>query len=516
MSDIHSRVARSISPVLTPFQQMKKKAAKMVRRSMRQVQDGLLRTSQASTLLSRAEKPLAQRQLHRETARPAMSAHQAAKSIRMAGGPVVARMALDILRRKKLPAPPLSRQEAVQQHLALQLADAILGDDPEELEWLLAASLVKGKTPGSRRELEDLLEKVTDDPVAFSDMFADALGEHAEPENARRLLQATRRKPRQMGAVLRQLLGIADAPAMKRRNANPDKLARDIIESGNNPELLAALLEGLEGMQGKPEQLAQVRALRSDARKLADFLRRMQGSPDGINEERDALREGVQGALRELELTERDSLHRSYNAERAAEGSGDPNHFLDAYHAVVETGDGFSKVLRTLLRHYPADKLGSEISRMKQALGDDLHAATPSHDMTRLSAILKDISNMHLSTALLTMVEQFQENCAGAVRATGVQPKPVDTGMLMRELVDIVDTQFVAPRHFEALLKTLGIRSDQEIIIALQGIMGILREMPDRIFRDDKVLPTLVKTAQELLDAAILREEDQQAPTEAA
>jgi type III secretion system TyeA family effector delivery regulator len=183
---------------------------------------------------------------------------------------------------------------------------------------------------------------------------------------------------------------------------------------------------------------------------------------------------------------------------------------------VVETGDGFTKVLRTMLRHYSADKLGSELSRMKQALGDDLHAATPSHDMVRLSAILKDISNMHLSTSLLTMVEQFRENCEGAARAAGIEPKPIDTGMLMRELVDIVDTQFVAPRHFETLLKTLGIRSDQEIIIAMQGIMGILREMPDRIFRDDKVLPSLLKTAQELLDATILREEDQQAPTEAA
>jgi type III secretion system TyeA family effector delivery regulator len=495
---------------------MKKKAAKLVRRSVRQVQANLLQTGHPSTLLTRAEKPLAQRQLQRETTRGAMSSHQAAKSIRLAGGQAVARMALDMLRLKKLPAAPLSRQEAVQQHQALQLVDAILGDNPEEVEWLVAASLVKGKTPGSRRELEDLLEKVTDDPIAFGDMFAEAFGENVEPEKARKLLQATRRKPRQMGSVLRQLLGLANAPAMKRRNVSPEKLARDIIESGNNPELLAALLEGMEGMLGKPEQLAQIRALRSDARKLADYLRRMQGSPDGINEERDALRESVQGALRELELTERDSLHRSYNAERAAEGSGDPNQFLDAYHEVVETGDGFTKVLRTMLRHYSADKLGSELSRMKQALGDDLHAATPSHDMVRLSAILKDISNMHLSTSLLTMVEQFRENCEGAARAAGIEPKPIDTGMLMRELVDIVDTQFVAPRHFETLLKTLGIRSDQEIIIAMQGIMGILREMPDRIFRDDKVLPSLLKTAQELLDATILREEDQQAPTEAA
>jgi type III secretion system TyeA family effector delivery regulator len=61
------------------------------------------------------------------------------------------------------------------------------------------------------------------------------------------------------------------------------------------------------------------------------------------------------------------------------------------------------------------------------------------------------------------------------------------------------------------LLKTLGISGNQETIVALQGMMAILREMPDGIFRDAKSLPTLLNTAQQVLDAAILREEEQQA-----
>ncbi|MBK4733258.1 TyeA family type III secretion system gatekeeper subunit [Noviherbaspirillum pedocola] len=457
-------------------------------------------------------KSIAQRELQLEAAAQPMVPEKVAKSLRAAGSAAVAGMALDILRNRKLPGPPLSRQEALQQHLALQLAAAMLGDNPDEIEWLVAASLVKGKMPTSRRELTKRLEDAAEDPEAFSALFSEVLESGEDPENVRKLMQAAKRKPRQMAAVLREALGLNRLPEFARRNADPEKLARDIIEAGDNPELVIALVSGLEGAGGNPRQLAaELTALRGDARKLSERLRRLVGGAGSVNEERESLLENVNSALHELELQEGDTIRRSYQAAETASESEEPARFLEAFHDVAAEQAGFSNVLRALLRHYPADKLGAELSNMKKALGDELAMANSLRDSDRLRVILQDISHMHLSTSLLMMVEQFRENCAGAALAGGYAAKPIDSGMLMRELIDVVDTPMVQTRHFEGLLKTLGISGNQETIVALQGMMAILREMPDRIFRDANTLPTLLKTAQQVLDAAILREEEQQA-----
>jgi type III secretion system TyeA family effector delivery regulator len=314
--------------------------------------------------------------------------------------------------------------------------------------------------------------------------------------------------------VLRRALGLNQLPEFAHRHADPEKLARDIIEAGDDPELVAALVSGLEGMGGSPQQIAAaLKPLRSDARKLADHLRRRLGGAGSINEDREDLLEKLQDGLRELELKEGDTIRRSHRAAEAAADSEDPARFVDAFHDLIREDPGFSKVLRALLKHYPADKLGAELDNMKKALGDELAATTSLRDATRLHVIHKDLSNMHLSTSLLIAVEQCRDNCAGAAREAGYEAKPIDTGLLMRELIDIVDTQLVQPRHFEGLLKTLGIGGVQESIVALQGITAILREMPDRIFRDSNSLLTLLKAAQQVLDAAILREEERQIQT---
>lgn len=459
-----------------------------------------------------AAKSIALRGLELEAANQPVAPERMLKSLRSAGSSAVARMALQILRNSKLPSSPLSRQEALQQHLALKLATAMLGDNPEEAEWLVAASLIKGKMPGSRRELFKRLEDAAENPESFGALFSEALESEQNPESVRKLVQAAKRKPGQMTAVLRQALGLNGLPEFARRHADSDKLARDIIEAGDNPELIAALVGGLEGVGGNPRQLAaELSALRGDARKLSERLRHLVGGAGSVNVDRENLLETVQEGLHELELQEGDTIRRSYQAAETASEREEPPRFLEAFHDVAAEQAGFSNVLRALLRHYPANQLGAELSSMKKALGDELAAANSLRDEARLRVILQDISHMHLSTSLLMMVEQFRDNCAGAALASGYQAKPIDTGLLMRELIDVVDTPMVQPRHFEGLLKTLGIDGNHESIVALQGMMAILREMPDRIFRDANTLPTLLKTAQQVLDAAILREEEQQA-----
>jgi type III secretion protein W len=454
-------------------------------------------------------KALARRTLEREAPLRPMGAEQIGRVLHTSGRQAaVMELVAQIMRKGKLPGGGRSRQDAVQKHLALHIAAGLVDDESGESDWLLISAAMKGRMPASPKALSRRLEEGDGDESSLASLFEPVLAAHGNPEALRKMLFAARRNPRLLSAVLRQAMGLNKLPGFRRSRLDPGQMARDLVECGDNIELIAALAEAVEGLQGNPVQTAQtLKSLRDDARKLAGFLRRLQSAPGAPDAERDALRGSLHGAIHELDLLDGDAIRGSYNALDAAADGPDPEGFLDAYQDLTAESAEFTAVLRTMLKHYPIQELEKQLDRIKKALGDDLRADQSSREKAHLSAILKGISNMHLSSSLLMMVQQFGENLAGAARAAGVTPSKVDGGVLMRELIDMVDTRHAQPRHFEQLLSSLGISNLQECIVALQGIKGILREMPDRIYADDKVLPSLLQAAQGALDDAILREE---------
>jgi type III secretion protein W len=454
-------------------------------------------------------KALGRRALEREAPLQPMGAEQIGRALHTSGRQAaVMELVAQIMRNGKLPGGGRSRQDAVQKHLALHIAAGLLDDGSGESDWLLISAAMGGRMPASRKALSRRLEEGDGDESSVASLFEPVLAAHGNPEALRKMLYATRRNPRLLSAVLRQAMGLNTMPGFRRRQVDAMQMARDLVECGDNIELIAALAEAVEGLQGNPVQTAQtLKSLRGDPRKLAEFLRRAQGAPGAPDAGRDALRGSLHGAIRELDLLDGDAIRGSYNALDAAADDRDPEAFLDAYQDVTAESAEFTAVLRTMLKHYPVQELEKQLNRTKKALGDDLRADAPSREKAHLSAILKGISNMHLSSSLLMMVQHFGQNLAGAARAAGFTPSKVDGGVLMRELIDVIDTRHAQPRHFEQLLTSLGITNLQESIVALQGIKAILREMPDRIYADDRVLPSLLQAAQGALDDAILREE---------
>ena len=454
-------------------------------------------------------KPLGQRALEREAPLRPMGAEQIARALHTSGHQAaVLELVAQIARNGKLPGGGRSRQDAVQKHLALHIAAGLLDDETGASDWLLIAAAMKGRMPAGRKALSRRLEEGDGNESAFASLFEPAPAAHANSKALKKMLFAARRNPRLLSAVIRQAIGLNNTPAFRRGHVDAAQMASDLAECGDNIELIAALADSIEGLQGNPMQTAQMlKSLRNDVRKLAEFLRRAQGAPGAPDAGRDALRDSLHGAIHELDLLDGDAIRGSYNALDAAADGPDPDTFLDAYQDLTADSAEFTAVLRNMLKHYPIQELGKQLDRTKKALGDDLRADQSSREKAHLSAILKGISNMHLSSSLLMMVEQFGENLAGATRAAGGAPGRADGGVLMRELIDVIDTRHAHSGHFNQLLASLGISNLQESIVALQGIKAILREMPDRIYADDKVLPSLLRAAQEALDEAILREE---------
>lgn len=155
-----------------------------------------------------------------------------------------------------------------------------------------------------------------------------------------------------------------------------------------------------------------------------------------------------------------------------------------------------------------ASEVNSQLDRTKRALGDDLRNEHSSDNNAHLSAILSSMSNMHLSTSFMMMVDEFEENLKGAALRADVKLPEVDGKTLVLALLDVIESGSAQPSQFENLLAKLGLdRNPWTAVVSLQGIKKILREMPERIYARIKTLGNLQAAAQTVLEAAILREE---------
>ena len=155
-----------------------------------------------------------------------------------------------------------------------------------------------------------------------------------------------------------------------------------------------------------------------------------------------------------------------------------------------------------------SDELNAQLDRTKRALGDDLRNDHSSDNNAHLSAILNSMSNMHLSTSFMMMVDEFEEKLKGAARRAEVKLPDVDGKTLVLALIDVIESGSSQPFQFENLLAKLGLdRNPWTAIVSLQGIKEILRTMPERIYSSLKALGKLQEAAQTVLEAAILREE---------
>jgi hypothetical protein len=428
-----------------------------------------------------------------ETSFQALEPDQIGKALHAVEGQAeVMKLIRQIVQDGRLPAPGGTRDQLLQKHLALHIAAGLLGEDATESDWLLIAASMKGSPPANRKALLRRLEQEDGDESGFAALFA------------------ARRNPRLLNAVIRQALGLNTVQAFRRRNVDPEQLARDILACGENPELLGALAESIEGLDGNPQQMDQLlKSVRGDGRKLAKLWLRAHEAASAASAQRDALQSQVHGAINELELLDGDQIRGSYNALDAAIEGPEPSRFLDAYGEIISERSGkFTAVLRNMLKFYEVDEINGQIARTKKALGNDLRAEQSSGDKAHLSEILDSLSSMHLSTSFLMMVDDFEEKLAGAARKAKVDVPQVDGTMMILGLLDVIDSGSSQPSQFETLLARLGLNKNPWTeIFTLQGIKEILRTMPDRIYDSIRGLAKLQEAAQTVLEAAILREE---------
>lgn len=458
-------------------------------------------------------RPLSQRRWVVEKPFVPMRAEQIAVALRANGSRMDILHLLAGMTHEGLPALSVNGpQQTLQRHLALQIAGGMLADVPEYSEWLLIGACIKGSMPASSEALERRLRAAETDEASFASLFEAVVESHGDKASLRKMLFAARRNPRLLGAVLRQALGLNQNQALRRREVSAEQLAQDIVACGDDIGLLTALADSLEGLQGNPVQNAHaLRKLRGDAQKLASFLLRLREAAGGIQNQRDAFRNSVHDAIREMELQDGDAILAQYESPEAGSAGSVPELLAaekeDA--SRKEESGRFIAVMRRMLRLYDLKDFNAQLDRTKSALGAAMRAEARSEDKARRTDILNNLSSMHLSSSFLMMVEEFETNLQGIAKTGSFTIPDVSGKALINELLDIIESGNGQPVQFEKMLKRLGLADNASAsIVTLQGVMSILRTMPDRTYPSLRALTQLQEAAQTVLEAAILREEE--------
>ena len=268
-------------------------------------------------------------------------------------------------------------------------------------------------------------------------------------------------------------------------------LAKRMLEHGSDPRGLARR----ESQDPSQQFMLLQYALHEGEQGGADF---------------DAL-EHLRDALADLEMEAGPQIRAGLNtiavaAEFAVDGQG-VSSFQSTYQDVVLGENSLSQTLQLLLQRLggpEGDDLGRGMQSMIKALGHDLSAARPSTDSNRLQALVQDLYQLEVAATVLDGCRELGDRLAEkyAVARFGA-------AQLMTDLVAITGEKWVASSRFANLADRQGVHGIEPQIVFHKAVKDLLREMPPRVFSDGDVRQSVLDAAQQALDEAIEREEDE-------
>jgi len=328
------------------------------------------------------------------------------------------------------------------------------------------------------------------------------------------------------------------------------ELLRDVGESDRGK--LAKVLEGLDrdvdrGLHSAdfaplprdPDALYhELRQFWGNKAALADRLRRAQGLPLRRDDESVArLRQAINDAASGLESDERSLIFGSLNAAQAAERTAakavagkaaDPERFLDAYVALIAVGEGgtagtehfddaiAAKQFAVMLEHFSAEELRSgALDAIRQALTDDLDAATRSRDTVYLAATVLQIRNLAGLTTLTETADKLAKSINRMHPDKAMSDKSdtsdptLDATSLLRIVVGMLSSDYPSRMQVESLIRRLALQQGTMQINVIQGLLNVVRSLPLYVFKSDDDRLATIAALREVLEAAIDEEEDQ-------
>jgi type III secretion protein W len=231
--------------------------------------------------------------------------------------------------------------------------------------------------------------------------------------------------------------------------------------------------------------------------------------------ENPALLAALDSLATELEEAYGPEIRAGYNiASVPAEGLAGGQAELRALYAdTVLDCKSLEEAMHKLVDRYGADNFSTAVSNLFKAVSADCSAAAPSLAPARLQTLMDDMYQLEVlgntyrdCAALLDKVRSEHPPCPGAALATA---KAED---IMRPVFRLKDDHLVQPSQVATLMPFLQGSPDPVCDVHIsQGVKDIVRKMPHRVFSDNDKRQALLNAVQQLVDAAVEREEAQEA-----
>ena len=286
-----------------------------------------------------------------------------------------------------------------------------------------------------------------------------------------------------------------------------------------SPEAIMAYMEAAQAFED-PEQLVQLakRMLSGQGDPAAQAKQAFQGPTEQFMALQYALHQGeregapaeVLDALREalddLEMEHGPRMRADVNtigsAQEGARGHADVAQFQSTYRDVVLGNPSLAGTLKLALERFGDSDFAAGLARLTQALGQDLAAARPSADPTRLQNLMQDLYHLGVASTVLDASRELHARVGeqhGALSGTPVA--------LMQDLVGISAEKWVSGARFTSLAEKFGATGVEAQIHFLTGVKLLVRDMPVKVFVDTDQRQTIFQAVQDALDAAIDKED---------
>ena len=269
------------------------------------------------------------------------------------------------------------------------------------------------------------------------------------------------------------------------------------------PEKLVLLAKRMLSGQGDPGAQAKQAFPGATEQFMALQYALHQGEQEGVPAE---VLDGLREALDDLDMAHGPRIRADMNtiatASAGAQTREDVVHFQDAYNDVVLGDASLAGTLKLALERFGHSDFGAGLGRLIQALGQDLAAARPSADPTRLQSLVQDLYHLEVAATVLDATKELHgrlETQHGGMRSNAVA--------LMQDLVGVSAEKWASGTRFTGLAEKFGANGVEAQIHFLTGVKGLLKDMPVKVFADIDQRQTIFAAVQDALDTAIDREE---------
>jgi type III secretion protein W len=275
-------------------------------------------------------------------------------------------------------------------------------------------------------------------------------------------------------------------------------------KDGDAQEKLTELTKKILGGEGSPRQLAGQSFGDVSQQYLGLQYALREGEKEGASSE---TLEAIRDALADLEIESGPQIRAGLNTLRTAgEFAGDAQGvagFQETYRDIVLGENTLSKTLDLAIERFGTQDVGRGLSKLVAALGQDLAAARPSTEPSRLQSLTGDLYQLQVAVTVLDGCREL----SGQLQAGG--HGQIDSQRLMRDLVSVTGEKWVSESRFTNLARQHNVNTLEGRIAFLSAVKTMLRDLPVQVYPDADTRQSILNAVQEALDIAI-DEEDQQ------